>query len=148
MIHCRHMRKYQPTGVLGWGIQLVVGGVIGYLALEPMWRQTFLAGGRDMSFAVGVLLVLLVLIPVWFLQFLALRTGIRSTALRWAMLITAYAWGVSPIAVLAWSWSKRFTEVPWKRWGVTGLFWALAMSVFWFLYRLLGTAIIFLIPLN
>lgn len=148
MIDCRYMRIEKPMGVLGWGVQVFVGGVVGYLALEPMWRQTFLAGGRTMSYGVGLLLTLLVLAPIWLLQFLALRTSIRSTALRWVMMITAYAWGMSPIAVLAWSWSKRFAQVPWKRWGVTALFWVLAMAVFWFLYMLLGAAIIFQIPLD
>lgn len=140
----------RPVWLVDWGIQVLISAIAGYLLLDPIWSKTFLAGGQTMPVGIGLILTFLVFLPIWFLQFMALRTGIESRGWRWGMLLTGYFYGLVPLGVIVYSWSRRFGLSKWQRWVAAGALWIVGSSAFWFVYMLLAGGIITLVllPVN
>lgn len=149
MVECCYMATQKPVWFVDWGVQVLLATIAGTYLLAPVWQQTFMNGGRALSFSGGLILSLLVFFPIWLLQWFALRTGIASRSTRLGVMLTSYLWGIVPAGLLADAWVRSKKVEGWKRWALTGAAFVLGTSLFWFVYTLFAIlAIIVLMPVR
>ena len=127
-------------------VNIVISLLVSWLILGPIWHLTFVNAGRGLSLLGQWSLVVAVLIPIWFMQAIALAVCPPTQgAKRLLMLISGYLFAIGPVLVLAYQITPSDRISTMSRWFRFGLASIVGCLLFWIFVQFYAIAVVTLL---